>query len=265
MVRVPEDVSSTRGNTPILGQKVLRPRQQVEDGLRNAVLNGTLRAGDRLPPETELARQFSVSRPTIREALSALESQGLIYKIPGAGGGSFVQAVDHHAMGQVLQESMHNLLWLGSVSFDEVAMVRQHLEVPSVALAAANRTEEALEGLYAILDEQKHRSVDDPVIAELDARFHTAIAAMSGNRVLAALVYALHSESEPVAYLDLTPEFGRESFAQHQRIVKAIAEKDPVAGEQAITEHLTYLRGHIKENMDSDGGLTERLDAVQTS
>lgn len=236
----------------IIGQKVLRPRQQVEDVLRKAILSGELSAGERLPPETELARQFTVSRPTIREALSGLQTQGLIYKVPGAGGGSFVQAVDHSALGHVVQESMHNLLRLGSVSFEEVAMVRQHLEVPSVALAAVNRTDDEVEELRAIVDEQRHRSVDDPMIAELDARFHVAIARMSGNRVLASLVYALHHESEPVAHLDLSPEVGKETVAQHRRIVQAIADRDPAAGEQAITEHLTYLRSNLKRRMESD-------------
>jgi len=233
--------------TPILGQKVLRPRQQVEDALRKAVLDGQLKTGDRLPAETELARQFSVSRPTIREALSALETQGLIRKVPGAGGGSFVQAVDHTALGQVVQESMHNLLRLGSVSYQEVAMLRQFLEVPSVGLAAQNRTDDDVQELRRILSEQKVRTVDDPMIAELDAQFHVSIARMSGNRVLAAFVYALHRESEPVNYLDLSPEVGRDTFAQHANIVKAIAEQDTEAAEAAITEHLTYLRGHFKE------------------
>lgn len=234
----------------ILGQKVLRPRQQVEDALRKAVLDGQLATGDRLPPETELARQFSVSRPTIREALSALESQGLIRKVPGAGGGSFVQAVDHTALGQVVQESMHNLLRLGSVSFDEVAMVRQHLEVPAAILAAKNRTSADLKELRAILAEQKRRTVDDPMIAELDAQFHIAIARMSGNRILASLIYALHRESEPVGYLELSPELGRETFAQHQRIVKSIADQDPEEAERAITEHLGYLRAHISKHFE---------------
>jgi GntR family transcriptional regulator, transcriptional repressor for pyruvate dehydrogenase complex len=240
-----------RSDVLILGQKVLRPRQQVEEALRRAVLDGRLRIGERLPAEAELARQFSVSRPTIREALSALESHGLIRKLQGAGGGSFVQAVDHNALGHVLQESMHNLLRLGSVSFGEVAAVRQYLEVPSVALAAVNRSEEDLQELRDILAEEKNRTVDDPLIAELDARFHTAIARMSGNRILASLVYALHRESEPVANLDLSPEVGRITVGQHQRIVEAIADKDPQKGEAAIIEHLTYLRGHLREHMES--------------
>lgn len=232
--------------TAVLGHRVLRPRQQVEDALRTAVLDGRLRTGDRLPPEAELARQFCVSRPTVREALSALETQGLIRKVTGAGGGSFVRAVDHHALGELVEESVHNLLQLGSVSVDEVAMVRQHLEVPSASLAARNRTEEDIADLRRILDEQRVRSVDDPEVPELDARFHVAIARISGNRVLAALVYAVHRESEPVSYLDLSAEVGRETFLQHQAIVDAIADGDGDAADAAITAHLTYLRRHIK-------------------
>lgn len=232
----------------IIGQRVLRPRQQVEEALREAVLDGQLRTGERLPPEAELARQFSVSRPTIREALSALDSQGLIRKVPGAGGGSFVQAIDHAALGHVVQESMHNLLRLGSADFDEVAKVRQHLEVPAVIMAAQNRTEDGLGELRIILSEQKTRPVDDPFIAELDAQFHIGIANMSGNRILAALVYALHKESEPVEYLALSPDVGRDTYRHHHDIVKAIADQDVQAAERAMTEHLTYLREHIGEH-----------------
>ncbi|MEE3853014.1 FadR/GntR family transcriptional regulator [Gordonia sp. LSe1-13] len=234
------------GSAPFLGRTVLRPRQQVEDALREAVLSGQLRVGERLPAETELARQFSVSRPTVREALSALETQGLIRKVPGAGGGSFVQTVDHHALGEVIQDSMHTLVRLGSISAIEVAMVRQYLEVPSAALAATNRTEADVAELRSIIDAQKACTVDDPRVPELDVRFHTAIARMSGNRVLASLIFALHRESEPVSYLEMSPDLGRETVLQHQRIVKAIAGSDCAAAEEAITEHLTYLREHMK-------------------
>jgi GntR family transcriptional regulator, transcriptional repressor for pyruvate dehydrogenase complex len=238
----------------ILGQKVLRPRQQVEESLRKAILSGQLKPGERLPAETELARQFSVSRPTIREALSALMTQGLIDKVPGAGGGSFVRTVDHKALGEVVQESMHNLLSLGSVSFDEVAMARQFLEVPAAEQAASHRTDADVEELRTIINEQKVRSVDDPGIAELDARFHVAVARMSGNRILASLVYALHRESEPVSYLDLSPEVGRDTFKQHQRIVAAIEKQDPKAAREAIIEHLTYIREHLGDHFENNGG-----------
>ncbi|MCA3749647.1 MAG: winged helix-turn-helix transcriptional regulator, partial [Rubrobacter sp.] len=72
---------------------VRRAREQVESQLREAILSGTFRSGDRLPSELELAKSFGVSRTTVREALGSLASAGLISKVPGASGGSFVRRV----------------------------------------------------------------------------------------------------------------------------------------------------------------------------
>lgn len=149
------------------------------------------------------------------------------------------------SLGVVLQESMHNLLQLGGIAFAEVAAVRQGLEVPSVRLAALHRTEEDLANLRRIVDAERTASVDDPAVPDLDEQFHGAIAQASGNRVLASFVHALHRETEPVNYLDLSPEVGRTTVRQHQKIMKAIIKQDPDAAEQAIIEHLTYLRKHI--------------------
>lgn len=244
------EVATTRagGNADGLrhiGRKVLRPRQQVEDRVRSAILSGELRSGERLPSEAELARQFDVSRNTVREALQGLATQNLIKKVPGAGGGSFVRSVDYESLGTVLSESMQSLLALGRIEFEEVAQVRQHLEVPAVRLAAARRTEEDVEKLRGIVDSQKSISIEDPGVPELDARFHTEIAKVSRNRVLAAFVAALHQQTEPVGYLDLSPEVGQMTVRQHGAIVAAIAEGDADAGERAIIEHLTYLRQNL--------------------
>ncbi|WP_218826040.1 FadR/GntR family transcriptional regulator [Actinomadura mexicana] len=229
----------------VIGQKVLRPREQVEERIRTTILSGELKSGDMLPPEAELARQFNVSRTTLREALRSLTTQGLIYKIPGSRGGNFVQSVDHHSLGSVVIDSVHNLLKLGSIDFAEVAEVRQYLEVPSVRLAAVNRSEEDLERLRDIVRRQKAASVDSPEVPKLDEQFHSLIAQASGNRVLASFVAALHHETEPVHYLDLSSEVGRTTVRQHTAIVESIAAKDPDAAEAAIVEHLTYLRRHL--------------------
>lgn len=229
----------------MIGQKVLRPREQVEERIRVAILSGELKTGDLLPPETELARQFNVSRTTVREALRSLTTQRLIYKVPGSRGGNFVQLIDHHSLGSAVIDSVHNLLTLGSIEFTEVAEVRQHLEVPAVRLAAANRSDEDVERLRDIVARQKAASVDDPEVPKLDEQFHTLIAQASGNRVLASFVSALHHETEPVHYLDLSPDVGRATVRQHKAIVDAIVAKDQDAAEDAIIKHLTYLRKHL--------------------
>ncbi|KWX20162.1 MULTISPECIES: FadR/GntR family transcriptional regulator [Mycolicibacterium] len=229
----------------MIGQAVLRPRQQVEETIRAAILSGELQSGEMLPPEAELARQFNVSRTTLREALRVLTSQHLITKIPGARGGNFVQSVDYHSLGTVMTEAVDNLLTLGSIRFDEVADVRQYLEVPAVRLAAIHRSEDDLAGLTEIVERQKTASVDDPEIPDLDRKFHTLIARASGNRVLASCVAALHHATEPVHYLDLSPEVGKQTVRQHAAILRAIDKRDADAAEAAIVDHLTYLRKHI--------------------
>lgn len=233
------------GRARVIGQTVLRPREQVEATVRAAILSGELKNGEMLPSEAELARQFNVSRTTLREALRSLVAQHLIYKVPGARGGNFVQAVDYRSLGTAVTGSLDNLLALGSIRFTEVADVRQHLEVPSVRLASLHRSEEDLAELREILKRQKTSSVDDADVPKLDEQFHSLIARASGNRVLASLVSALHHATEPVHYLDLSPEVGATTVKQHQAIVHAIADQDPDAAEAAIIVHLTYLRQHM--------------------
>ncbi len=120
-------------------RQVTRPRDQVEKQIREAILTGQFAQGEKLPPETELASMFGVSRPTVREALGALVSAGLIRKIPGVAGGSFVNIVTPHSLGQMLSESMDTILRLGALDFAELTSVRRVLEVPAALWAPNNR------------------------------------------------------------------------------------------------------------------------------
>lgn len=247
------EAAGARPPSRLIGQKVLRPRAQVEEKVRSMIFSGELSGGEKLPAEGELARQFGVSRTTVREALRSLVTEGLLAKTPGIKGGSFVQSVDYQSLGVMLRDSLHHRLQLGCLRPDELAMVRQYLEVPASRLAAQHRSASDLAALREIVSRQKTISVDDPEVAELDSRFHRTIAAASGNRVLAAFVHALHSETEPVHHLALSPDVGRETVRQHQRIVKAIAAHDPDAAEAAVVEHLSYLREHLLPADANDG------------
>lgn len=217
--------------------RVRRPREQVEEQIREAILSGAFRQGDKLPTETQLAEQFSVSRTTVREALRSLASGGLISKVPGVAGGSFVQSVDHHALESVLGDSLQNILRLGSITRAEVHQMRVLLEVPAAALAAEHRGEEDLR----VLDRVKGTTVEDPVVPEPDISFHSAVAAASGNRVLASVVAALHAVARPVADLQLSAEIGRATVRHHLTVVDAIRAGDRAAAAAAMAEHLEYL------------------------
>ena len=207
---------------PFRAKQILRPRAQVEHQIREAILRGEFRQGDKLPPETELAQQFGVSRPTVREALGSLVTAGLIRKIPGVAGGSFVKSVTPDSLSAMLSESMDTIVRLGSLDIDELTSMRRVLEVPAASWAARNRQDQQVSALQDIVDRQRTTTIDDPDIVLYDRDFHVTIAQASGNRLLAAFIAAIHESTLPARFLSVTPEVGRATVKQHIAILNAI-------------------------------------------
>lgn len=222
-------------------QLVLRPREQVESQIRQGILSGALTDGERLPSEAVLAEQFHVSRPTVREALSTLKEQGLITKAAGPRGGAFVRYVDHHALDRAFAEQLSNTLMVGSVSPAELIDFRNMIEVPSARQAARNHSEAHLERLRSIIDREKSISVDDEEAPALNSQFHQLLAEASGNRILQAVVSALHRLAHPMELVRWTPSVGQEGVRHHIAIVRAVSNSDPDAAESAMRAHLQFL------------------------
>jgi DNA-binding FadR family transcriptional regulator len=235
---MPSDTS----NSPVrfVPSPVQRPRVQVEDQLRAGILTGAFETGERLPSEARLAEDFSVSRTTVREALRALASAGLIHKVSGKGGGSFVSMVDHHALGTTLHDSMAAILQLGRMDYHEVSDVRRLIEAPAAGLAAEHRSEQHVERLREIIDLERNLSLDAPEISELDTKFHTTIAEASDNRLLSSFIAGLHGLTHP-ALSDLTEDVAMATFKQHVAIVRAIEKNDSQGAFRAMTKHLDYV------------------------
>jgi GntR family transcriptional repressor for pyruvate dehydrogenase complex len=223
-------------------KQVTRPRAQVEEQIKEAILSGHFVQGDKLPPETKLAEQFGVSRPTVREALGALVSAGLIRKIPGVAGGSFVNSVTTDSLSQTLGESVDTILRLGALDLEELTAVRRILEVPAARFAAGHRDDDHIARIRAIVERQKTTTIDDPDIPSYDVAFHTTIAQASGNRLLAAFVGALHSSTYPAQYLEVTPTVARKTVKQHMAIAAAIEAGDGDEAARVMEEHLEYVR-----------------------
>lgn len=242
-----DDIDAQRDGAGFTPQLVKRPREQVEDQIRQAILNGVLVHGERLPSEALLAEQFHVSRPTIREALSALKEQGLILKSAGPKGGSFVRYVDHHALDLAFAEQLSNTLEVGSVSAAELIAFRNMIEVPSAREAAINRTELHLEQLRAVIDREKSISVFDAEAPVLNSEFHQLLAEASDNRILQAVVSAVHRLTHPMETIEWTPEVAREGVRHHINIVRAVTNGDPDQAESAMRAHLKFLQENSRE------------------
>jgi len=222
-------------------QQVLRPRAQVEQQIKDAILSGQFAQGDKLPAETELAEQFGVSRPTIREALGSLVSAGLIRKIPGVAGGSFVNSVTTESLSQTLGESVDTILRLGALDIGEITVVRRVLEVPAAHMAALNRSADQISRMQSIVTLQRSTTIDDPDIPSYDLEFHATVGDASGNRLLGAFVRALHSATYPARYLEVTPEVARNGVKQHIAILAAIEAGNADEAAACMEVHLEYV------------------------
>ena len=152
-----------------------------------------------------------------------------------------MRAVDHESLAFSLGESIENTPKFGNMNFEEIDHVRRLLEVPSAREAALRRTEADIETLRAIIDRQKEIALDDPGGSELDSAFHTAVAEASKNRVLASLVFALHSVIRWVLFLNISPEVAESTVRQHIAIARGIVAGDEEAAAKAMEEHLDYL------------------------
>lgn len=218
--------------------------EQIAFEIRRYIAQHDLRPDDRLGTENELATEFGVSRPTLREALRLLASSHLVRASRGPGGGVFVASTQNEGIGRNLSESIATMLEVESVSFLELVEARIHLEVPLAGLAAENATAETVVELEAaIADAASNR--DHPASDEFrlaDARFHRAIARAAENELLRAFTSWTLDVLQPllVARVGKTID-GDAILRQHRAILRAIRRRQPAAAQCAMRRHLEYV------------------------
>lgn len=225
--------------------KPVRLFEQVVQQLQTLIIEGKLQPGDRLPSETELSERHGVSRSVVREALRALESKGMIAVRSGAG--AFVASP--HASFRAASEAIE---WLASQheSLRQLLQVRESVEGLTASLAAAVLPEDALAELQHIVQRQRElagsvSNLEQQV--ELDVRFHTLIAAVSGNtiaeEIIGRIVPAFCDSNRAVLYLKANMN---QTLHEHQAIIEALASGDPTRAEQAMRAHVARVRGEIE-------------------
>jgi GntR family transcriptional repressor for pyruvate dehydrogenase complex len=159
--------------------------QLVVDQLLGDVERGQLRAGQTLPPESELAAQFGVSRAVVREALKSLQAQGLVEVVNGVG--SVVRGMTSMPLEQFFTFAAR----LSEVSIQELLEVRRGLEVEAASLAAGRAGAAEIAGLGRLVDSMAGSVREPAVFADFDTAFHVAIARASRNPMLVLLVEAI--------------------------------------------------------------------------
>jgi len=228
----------------VFPKPLLRTRlyEQVAEQITNWVTENGLAAGDRLPPERELATRLGVSRATLSQALVALEVIGVVAVRHGDGtllttsadAGPVIQAIRAHAD-----------------RLPEIIEARDALETKLAALAALRRTEQDLTSIYAALDEMERDIATGGRGVGGDEAFHGAVTRAAHSGLLAQLMGAI-SELIKETRIESLSQPGRplDSVAGHRRVADAIAAGDSAAASDAMHDHVTMvsdvalLRGH---------------------
>jgi GntR family transcriptional repressor for pyruvate dehydrogenase complex len=217
--------------------------EQVAAALQRRIQEDGLRPGDFLGREEDLAGEFGVSRPTLREALKLLASGNLIRANKGPGGGIFVAHTADQGVRRSLSESVDMMIETGAVSLEELLEARTLLEVPLAGLAALQASEQTVDSLRAALSAETAADGDMDAIHAADTQFHREIAAASGNRIAQALTGWVFEVLQPRLLVQLRDAVVPQALLdQHAALLKAIEKGDRTRAERAMREHLLYLR-----------------------
>ena len=217
--------------------------EQVAVQIQHYMQRENLGPGDFLGREEDLAGEFGVSRPTLREALKLLASGNLIRATKGPGGGIFVAHTAEQGMSRSLSDAIAMMLETEAVTLHELLDARVLLEVPLAGLAAYQPKEDTIKRLRAAVQATAEAPDDLKVIADMDAEIHQTIASAAGNRMVQALTNWIFEVLQPSLIEVLEPAVVHSAIVeQHEALVAAVEKGDPARAERAMKDHLLYLR-----------------------
>ncbi len=226
--------------------------EQIVQQIEESILKGTLKSGDQLPSERELALKFGVSRTAVREAVKALHEKGLVEAYSGRG--TFITNGTSEAVTQSINLMMRIDQVDGSANLAEV---RQILEPEIAALAATRIQEPQLALMREAFTVMNNALRDADAFIEADLDFHLALAEAAENPLILSLldsiVGLLREQRIKIFFEDGGPERGQH---HHGKILEAIEKRDASAARAAMRDHLIQVREdscrHVKRRAESD-------------
>lgn len=213
-------------------------REIVFESLREAIINGVLKPGERLM-EVQLAEEMGVSRTPVREAIRKLELEGFVIMV--ARKGAYVAGI-----------SMKDVV--------DVFEIRAALEGLAASLAAERITDEEKEEMERLLVRKAAcvEAGDYDSLTEIDTEFHELLYKASRNERLMQIISNLREQINRFRMVSLAfPGRGREALEEHKKIAEAIAERDAALAQALAQEHIENAENALLEAMQKTGILTE--------
>jgi DNA-binding FadR family transcriptional regulator len=226
--------------------KIGKVSELIVQQIKDAILDGAMKPGNRLPSERELVEKFQASRISIREALKSLEVSGLLTIKPGSG--VFVAEANSRPM----SESLSSLLRIRKTSINELTEARIFFE-PSIARLAAERmTPQDLLKLEQNIQETMAVVKSNSPAPEKNIEFHSLIAEATHNPVISLTMNPMFDvlkemNSEVKKNLPRAVEVSRQSTMYHKRIVKALQEKNSQRVYELMLKHIFQIQEGLNE------------------
>lgn len=216
------------------------PRSSVSSDatriIKEMILSGRLKAGDKLPAEHDLAESLGISRPTVRESIRALVAMNILHTVHGRG--TYVSSLNT----EELMQPLDFVLAMAWGALQELFDARLALE-PAIAEYAAERATEAEIAELRSCVEQTHVAAHSPdQFLDLDVRLHRLIAEASHNKLLLGVMTSLSSLGlESRAMTVNLPGLAGKTARDHAEIVEAIASRRPEVARDRMVEHITNV------------------------
>jgi GntR family transcriptional repressor for pyruvate dehydrogenase complex len=213
--------------------------KEVEEQIRQSILNRVYEPGDKLPSERELVAQFKVSRVTVREALKNLKTNGLIAIRRGVNAGTYVSELKPDP----IIENFKNLVSLGKVNFAHLMHARLYIEPQAAKAAASIRTDKDITNLTVLLDEAERYVNYSPRKARLICtRFHCEVAKILQNPIIDFICESITENCSSViiemSQAKLDKNGIRSLINEHSYILDAIIQKDLAEAYERTKNHL---------------------------
>lgn len=224
----------------------MRLADKIANSIIELIINNNLKAGDKLPNEYELAEELKVGRSTLREAVRSLNTQNILEVRQGSG--TYVSkniGISDDPLGFKFIKDTRRLT-------EDLFALRYILEPEVAMLAAQNRTEDELIYLEELAD-QIEDAVKEPTDLhfELDIKFHSAIAEMSGNIAMVNLVPVINQSITLFNHYYTNEQSKAEMVSSHRELVESIRNKDSVDARHAMQRHISNIRKKLDSNTES--------------
>ncbi|SDZ04860.1 transcriptional regulator, GntR family [Jannaschia faecimaris] len=221
--------------------------------IEHLILRGILRPGDRLPAERELSERLGVSRPSLREAVGALQDRGLLTTKAGAG----VYVAD--VLGNAFSPALTRLFASHEDALFDYIAFRRDMEGLAAARAATHGSDTDLALVDTIFRkmETSHSKRDPSEEAELDADFHMAIVEASHNVIMLHMMRSMMDLLREGVFYNRSMMFKQRTtrdvlLDQHRAINDGLQARDPEAAKAAVEAHLNYVRGCLSDQREAD-------------